>query len=193
MGNEILSMAQPNSSDASFTETVKSELISFYGNKENIDDRVFQIINRTSPLSLRILDYFAVNFARQQRVFYNVNNKPFDVYTSYKTNLEYFKKKRFDPFRRHSRIDLTYSEKDRIQTTIGQLCFFRWCLQNKVLDYVEKNINVITEDMKRYYLNRATEKIEGGKTRKSSRRRSNIHVSAIRTSNGNEKYIVTFD
>ncbi len=30
-------------------------------------------------------------------------------------------------------------ERDYIETSCGQLCFFRWCFENNILDYVKKN------------------------------------------------------
>ena len=34
-----------------------------------------------------------------------------------------------------------------IQTTIGQLNFFKWALENKILHYIEKNFTAINNDM----------------------------------------------
>jgi phage antirepressor YoqD-like protein len=39
--------------------------------------------------------------------------------------------------------DLKYS----IETTIGQLNFFKWAIENKIIHYIEKNMNDIEEDM----------------------------------------------
>jgi hypothetical protein len=64
--------------------------------------------------------------------------------------LKAFKKIQFDPFRRRERIDFYYNDKEEyIETTIGQLNFFRWFLENNILDYVELHANDIEEDMLR--------------------------------------------
>jgi hypothetical protein len=54
-----------------------------------------------------------------------------------------------DPFQRNARIPLIYNGKVHT-TTIAQLCFFRWCIQYKILDYVEKHKCLINDDMKNY-------------------------------------------
>lgn len=127
------------SSAANTTDILKASLLKFFENKDNIG-RFLPIINRTSPVSLRILDYFCVNFSRSTQVVYMImDDKYFDVHSSYKNQLKTFSKKRFDPFRRNGRLTFRY-DTERFDTTIGQLCFFKWCLTHNVLDYVEKNI-----------------------------------------------------
>ena len=59
-----------------------------------------------------------------------------------------YSKKRFDPFCRWDRIVIPYKDGNSIQTTIGQLNFFKWAIENLVLDYVEQNFDTIYEDMK---------------------------------------------
>ena len=59
----------------------------------------------------------------------------------------------FDPFRRHERITFileTEPTVKAIETTIGQLNFFRWALQNHVLVYIEKHLNEIEDHMATY-------------------------------------------
>ena len=34
-----------------------------------------------------------------------------------------------------------------METTIGQLNFFRWIIENNILDYIEKNLDDINKDM----------------------------------------------
>ena len=36
---------------------------------------------------------------------------------------------------------------DYIITTVGQLNFFKWAIENYILEYIEKNIKEIEEDM----------------------------------------------
>jgi hypothetical protein len=53
----------------------------------------------------------------------------------------------FDPFRRRDRIIFCFDPATRIETTIGQLNFFRWLLQNNLLKYIEQNLKEIEGDM----------------------------------------------
>ena len=53
----------------------------------------------------------------------------------------------FDPFRRHNRITYVIDENRTIETTIGQLNFFRWVFKNKILDYVQRYSKKIAKEM----------------------------------------------
>jgi hypothetical protein len=61
--------------------------------------------------------------------------------------LKAFKKIKFDPFRRRERIDFYYDENNFVETTIGQLNFFRWFVENDLLSYVKEHYNDIEQDM----------------------------------------------
>ena len=65
----------------------------------------------------------------------------------YKLKLKAYSKRRFDPFCRWERINIPYKDDAHIQTTIGQLNFFKWALENKVIDYIEQHYNEIEDDM----------------------------------------------
>ena len=81
--------------------------------------------------------------------------------------LKAYSKKRFDPFCRWDRINLPYKNDTFIQTTLGQLNFFRWALENKIIDYIEKNSKKINEDMnKRNSTAKNRDKSSGKQTRK---------------------------
>ena len=61
-----------------------------------------------------------------------------------------YSKKQFDPFCRRERIVFEPLDKTLTEgfvTTIGQLNFFRWALQNGVLEYAKTNLNEIEKDM----------------------------------------------
>ena len=75
------------------------------------------------------------------------NNQRFKVYQDYKLNLKAYSKKRFDPFCRWDRINIPIEEDKCIQTTIGQLNFFKWALENDVIKYIEDNYKDIDTDM----------------------------------------------
>ena len=56
---------------------------------------------------------------------------------NYKSQLKAFSKKQFDPFCRRKRIKFDYEKSKNIITTIGQLNFFKWIIENKILDYIK--------------------------------------------------------
>jgi hypothetical protein len=192
--NNLSDEIEPPSDDfGSCPSSLKFELLNFFDRREYID-RFLPVINRTSPVSLRLLDYFCVNYSRSAQVTYTIRDQHFDVYSSYKNQLKTFSKKRFDPFRRNSRITFKYGN-ENFDTTIGQLCFFKWCLTHHVLDYVEKNITAISEDMKKNGgkpLNEPGSIVE--KKRRSSRKSSmTLAATRVPTPPGMDSVIVTFD
>ena len=122
-------------------------LLKFYENKNKLDT-MLKVINGESKISLRIVDWFVTNYSKEMFVVYNLDDgKRMKVYDSYKLNLRAYSKKRFDPFCRWDRITIPYNENTHIQTTIGQLNFFKWAIENKILEYIENNYNSIEKDM----------------------------------------------
>lgn len=68
--------------------------------------------------------------------------------------LKAYSKKMFDPFRRHERIYIPYKNKSGegstpmvLETTVAQLMFFKWGIENNVLDYAYKHRVSIKQDM----------------------------------------------
>lgn len=124
-----------------------NNLIEFYKD-ERMLTKMLQIITGESNISLRIVDWFATNYAKKHFTIYNLeNDRRFKVYMDYKLKLKAYSKKRFDPFCRWERISIPYKEGSCIETTIGQLNFFKWALENKVVDYIEANYQQIENDM----------------------------------------------
>ena len=114
-------------------------------------NRMLKIITGECKISLRIVDWFATNYAKKYFTLFDIENgssiKRFKVYVDYKLKLKAYSKKRFDPFCRWDRITIPYKDQQHIETTIGQLNFFKWALENKVVDYIEENYQDIEKDM----------------------------------------------
>jgi hypothetical protein len=132
-------------------ELLLNNLMEFY-NDEVILTRMLKIITGESKISLRIVDWFVTNYAKKNFTLYDFENKNgeqirFKVYFDYKLKLKAYSKKRLDPFCRWERISIPYKGNNYIETTIGQLNFFKWALENKVIDYIEENYDIIEKDM----------------------------------------------
>jgi hypothetical protein len=112
----------------------------FYNDK-NIQ-RIRDILEGNSILSLRLIDWFVTNYSKKYNVAYKIGNKHVIVYLAYKSHLKAYSKKMFDPFCRWKRIKFHDCD-----TTVGQLNFFEWAIQDEVLDYIEKNHEQIHTDM----------------------------------------------
>jgi hypothetical protein len=127
-------------------------LLKFYEQNDNLNI-MLQIINGHSKISLRIIDWFATNYAKKYFTVYVINNeyskgsRRFKVYVDYKLKLKAYSKKRFDPFCRWDRITIPYKNGTFIQTTIGQLNFFKWAIENDIVQYIEQHYETIEDDM----------------------------------------------
>ena len=169
-----------------------SNLMEFYKKDNNLNN-MMKIINGESDISLRIVDWFVTNFAKKYYTVYELKSnlsdtfERFKVYNDYKLKLKAYSKKRFDPFCRWERISIPYNENQLMETTIGQLNFFKWAIENKIIDYIKNNYDIIENDMnkrnlttkKRISLDNTPEIVNNhSKTRK---RREELSVSACKT------------
>jgi hypothetical protein len=125
--------------------------LSKYYSKNNKICILKDIINSNSPLSLRLIDWYVTNYCKQHNIVYILkrknDNEYFNVYMNYRSQLKAFKKVLFDPFRRRDRIFFHYEKDEELNTTIGQLNFFRWAIDNDVIKYLEQNILDVEKDM----------------------------------------------
>ena len=95
------------------------------------------ILEHRRGVSLRNLEWFVTNYSRQTNVTYTTpTGRQFTVHVAYKSSLDGYSKKFFDPFCRTERIEFM-----GITTTIAQLNFIRWCIVNGIVDYItEKGV-----------------------------------------------------
>ena len=152
-------------------KTLIDFLIFFYKDKIEI---LKDIIYQNNPLSLRLIDWLVTNYSKKYNIIYPIikNNGDiiyFNIYLDYKNQLKAYSKKFFDPFCRQRRIiidcrSLSWEEysndsiipniNEYIVTTVGQLNFFRWFLENKIFDYAISNIKLIDFDMSSVFINK---------------------------------------
>jgi len=156
-----------------------NNLIKFYEEDDNLEV-MLNIINGESPISLRIVDWFVTNYAKQKFTVYNLEEgRRFKVYNDYKLKLKAYSKKRFDPFCRWDRITIPYKNDTMIQTTIGQLNFFKWALENEIIAYIKENYADIEKDMNnRNSTSKRRLTLTNSKTRK---KREELSISASKT------------
>uniref|UniRef100_A0A6C0ITE3 Uncharacterized protein n=1 Tax=viral metagenome TaxID=1070528 RepID=A0A6C0ITE3_9ZZZZ len=166
-------------------------------NANNNLDKMLRIITGESKISLRIVDWFATNYAKKYYTIYEIKDvttnvsfndsfvKRFKVYDDYKLKLKAYSKRRFDPFCRWDRISIPYTTGNSIETTIGQLNFFKWALENKVVDYIEKNYDTIEKDMncRNSTSKRKEIKIDNGNNTnsKTRKKREELSISATKS------------
>jgi hypothetical protein len=129
-------------------ELLLFKLKEFYNKDDNLD-KMLKIINgKEEKISLRIVDWFSTNYAKKNSTTYSTeNNSRFKVYIDYKLKLKAYSKRRFDPFCRWERIRMPINDDYSIETTIGQLNFFKWAIENDIIEYIETNYESILKDM----------------------------------------------
>lgn len=128
--------------------------------QENIQKMIDIIINN-NIISLRLLNWFAMKYSATMKALEikkkDNNLELFDVKISYKARLNTHSKKYFDPFRRGKRFDYYYNPNNKneyIETTLCQLNFFRWLMLHNLIEYVEKNFDVLKQKMGIYEKNK---------------------------------------
>jgi hypothetical protein len=175
-----------------------NNLIEFYKRDNNLDN-MLKIITGESKISLRIVDWFATNYAKKYYTLYDIELpdkkteegtsntdqtsakvvKRFKVYIDYKLKLKAYSKARFDPFCRWERISIPYKNGTFIETTIGQLNFFKWAIENKIIKFIEENYDEIEQDMNsRNSTSKRKELVDNSKTRK---KREELSISASKS------------
>ena len=200
-------------------DLIMRSLHKFYKESDNID-KLLKIVNGESKLSLRIIDWFVTNYTKERGTIYyipkknsnldlpnpysleatNEYPKPFMVNARYKSQLDGFQKKLFDPFCRRKRIIFKYNDNNSLETTVAQLNFFKWAIDNKILDYIKDNLKEIEVDMnttikkhspKTQKVKKKSNKkhdVSGGSTKR--RKRRELSTSANKTLNKHKFNIV---
>jgi hypothetical protein len=174
-------------------DLLMQSLINFFTHRDNLDS-VIPIITGKSKISLRILDWFVTNYSKKNNIHYQIilNNKlkNFIVYLDYKAQLKAYSKKQFDPFCRRERISFIDHDSNELITTVGQLNFFRWAIENNILSYIVENYDIIENDMNNSLRNLYKKK-DGEQKR---RKRTELSISATKTVNKhNVSIVVQFD
>lgn len=180
-------------------ELLMKNLMTFYKENNNLK-KMLDIINGESRISLRIVDWFATNYAKKMFSVYPITRngvtQRFKVYCDYKLKLKAYSKKRFDPFCRWERISIPYGNDGKhVQTTIGQLNFFKWALENEVVNYIEENFQDIEHDMNmRNSTAKNKDKILSTQNNKTRKKREELSISAVKTVKKEQvEIVVKFD
>lgn len=118
------------------------KLEAFYRSSNNLN-RIRDILDGTSRMSLRLIDWLVTNYAKKHNIsFLTKDGRHVIVYLAYKNHLKAYSKKMFDPFCRWKRIQFM-----GLNTTVGQLNFFEWAIQDEVLDYLDQHFEDVQRDM----------------------------------------------
>jgi len=95
---------------------------------------------------LRAFDWAVTNFSKGRPALQIVDGTIVDPNLNYQNELKKHHRLLFDPFRRGTHIFFE-SGGSTHRTTVGQLCFIKWCIDNHVDRYVEENLEAIRAHM----------------------------------------------
>lgn len=155
-------------------------LLKFFSNPEH-----FKVLKRYrekgNKVSVSLLDWFTVNYAKKNGIRYEIKingrRKTILVEQSYTAALHAHTKEYFDPFARGSKqgkaISIENDNGDEIITTVRQLNFFRWAINNGVVEYVDKHVDEIYKDM--------CERSNRGKKKSTEHKKKQLSVSASKS------------
>jgi hypothetical protein len=169
------------------SELLMTRIIEFFKNENHLK-KMIDILSGYSQLSLRIIDWFVTNYSKKYDVIYalkkedyneiydlnfelidDIQHTKFIVFLEYKSQLKAYSKKQFDSFCRGERIKFNYmyqNEKYEIETTVGQLNFFRWAIQNNLFIYIVSHYDKIEKDMNESIYNKKIKKKEGSNNKR---------------------------
>ena len=160
----------------------------FRSDTEETNDNMAQILpllNGHDSISLRTIEWFVVNYSKHYNISYRAVRRTgiemFNVHSSYELKLKSLKKAFFDPCCRKSRIIFPYNTNDRIMTTIAQLNFFKWFVENNLLEYIKDNLNEIKADQK--------DRARRSETSTTEKRRSRLSENSLTKSYFSNKEI----
>jgi hypothetical protein len=124
------------------TGILLTSINAFYNEEEN-RTKLMNILDKSSGISLRNLEWFITNYAKKNNISYTTKDgKYFTVHCAYKSSLDGYSKKLFDPFCRSEKFAYKVpGTSHEIHTTLAQLNFIKWCIKNNIIDYISTNKN----------------------------------------------------
>lgn len=122
------------------SDILLKSLQDFFSQSQN-SETLRDILEKRNGVSLRNLEWFITNYSKQKNLTYRTKDgKIFTVHCAYKSSLDGYSKKLFDPFCRTQKFDYKIpNTESNVQTTVAQLNFIRWCIKNNIIEYIVNN------------------------------------------------------
>lgn len=158
-------------------------LTTFYKKPSNMKV-LHSYVSKSSPISLRIFDFLCTKYIKNRNVIYYIEKggkkTSFNLNVAYKAQLKAYSKLQFDPFKRHDRIEIQcpLSADGKLTTTVGQLNFFRFAIENSLIQWIENPDNL--------------KKVETAISSDTKTKNTKEKTKKITTSTNNLKITVTF-
>ena len=178
-------------------DVIKNEIIYTYDNdNDNNEDNQYSLTIPFDDIKDKSIDIDNIVYNNLLNNYISIENNELDnetkyvkfiVFNEYRGQLKAFTKKYFDSFCRGERI-IYDNQNNKFETTLGQLNFFRWAIENELLTYIEKNYDKIQNDMnesiKKKKINKSVSKIK--EKTQQQQTKTNIYTKL------NQKIIVPF-
>ena len=165
-------------------EYIITGLQRFYAGRTDLEE-ILNLLNGTSDISLRLIDWFVTNYAKAHSTSYILRGQEFVVYMDYKNQLKAYSKKLFDPFCRRERISFQVPGHESFLTTVGKLNFFRWAIQKDILIYIKGHQPEIEKEMNAAMREQAKQRNSSTSTTKTD---DTVHtVTTVSTDNTTRK------
>lgn len=124
-------------------ETVKKSLDQWYSEDAKRMEIYQSVTSGKAGFSLRTIDWFVTNYAARKPIVFLLPEagRVVNVHEDYRGELKCFHKSAFDSFKRKG------PSKSTEEAELRQKNFFKWAIQNGIIDYVSKNATDIERDM----------------------------------------------
>jgi hypothetical protein len=128
------------------------EVSGFYTD-EVIMSLLIPVVTQTFDVSLRALDWFAVNFTKKNKILCKVDlgggrSDVINIFSHYRDQLRHWRRRMFDPFRRRERILFHHPvDMTLLETTVGQLNFLMWSHCFGIIEQARAHLQAIETDM----------------------------------------------
>jgi hypothetical protein len=110
------------------SEILLESLTRFFDDPDNFTV-LSDVLSHKMGISLRSIEWFVTKHSKTEEVRIH----GFPVHVEYKSSLNGYSKKLFDPFCRTERIQFR-----GFTTTVGQLNFIKWCIVNGVIQHMRE-------------------------------------------------------
>lgn len=196
-------------SHTSHQDLLLTSITNYFDKKPELKKHLADIIHGKYIISLRVIDWFITHYTRLHNVIYWIDDKknrlvedfnPMNgnnlrkvhLYLEYRAQLKSYTKLNFDPFRRHNRITFVINHPhDTLETTVGQLNFFRWAFQNHLIEYICNHLVEIEENMAKFIHDRkSSSQSVSGDGQIANRRKKDRHSKTTRISKKNTDIII---
>ena len=134
-------------------DLILNKVTNYYKSNPEIYKQCVDIIERKGKLTVTIIEYFILNYARKHStLFMKENGTYFIVYVNYKNFLNDNGKEYADPFRRKKDTNEEFlmfnSNSIEVKTRLAQLNFLKWTFEHEIIAHIEANYDKIYKELR---------------------------------------------